>query len=216
MERGATVRASRVTLNVPGAEVPITVGASLVLVYLAVVPVATMLYASLRASFLSNASHWSLANCARTFGDPAFYRLLGNTVLYGGAVAACAVVLGFGLAFLYARTDTPFRALGMATALVPLIVPGILNSVAGLFLASPRIGLLNGGRTAARAFVQRLFVARDDLRSDDARRADRVHHGRRGVHLDGSQARLHHRHTPSAAQYNELERQFRGLLGMPG
>ncbi len=143
MARGAAVRSSRVTLTVPGAEVPITVGATLVLVYLAVVPVATMLYASLHAGFLSGTSHWSLANYTRTFGDPAFYRLLGNTVLYGGGVAVFAVVLGFGLAFLYARTDTPFRALGMTTALVPLIVPGILNSVAWLFLASPRIGLLN-------------------------------------------------------------------------
>jgi len=143
MRRALPVRASRATLRAPAAEGPIMVGASLLLVYLAVVPVATMVYASLHVGFLSDASRWSLANYVRAFGDAGFYRLLGNTLAYGGAVALLAIVLGFGLAFLYARTDVPFRRLGMATALVPLILPGILNTVAWLFLASPRIGILN-------------------------------------------------------------------------
>ncbi|HEX3465328.1 MAG TPA: iron ABC transporter permease [Candidatus Elarobacter sp.] len=143
MSRDLSLRASRFTLRAPAAENALMAGASLILAYLAIVPVATMLYASFHSGFLSPDSHWSLVNYARAFGDPGFYRLLGNTALYGGGVALLAVVLGFGLAFLYARTDAPLRGLGMATALVPLIVPGILNTVAWLFLASPRIGLLN-------------------------------------------------------------------------
>jgi iron(III) transport system permease protein len=143
MNRGVPLRHSRFALRAPAAETAIMGGASLILVYLAVVPVATMIYASLHTGFLGNDSQWSLANYAAAFSDPAFYRLLGNSALYGGGVAALAVVLGFGLAFLYARTDAPLRGLGMATALVPLILPGILNTVAWLFLASPRIGLLN-------------------------------------------------------------------------
>ncbi len=118
-------------------------GASLILVYLAVVPVGTMLYASFHTGFLTNDAHWSLANYARAFGNPAFYGVLADTLVYGGGVAVLALVAGFGLAFLYTRTDAPFRVLGMATALVPLILPGILNTVAWLFLASPRIGILN-------------------------------------------------------------------------
>jgi len=123
------VRASRATLRMPSFEAPVMVGASLILVYLAVVPVATMIYASFHEDFLGAAPHWSLANYARTFADRQFYGLLWNTFLYGAGVAALAVVLGFGLAFLYARTNAPFRALCMATALVPLILPGILNTV---------------------------------------------------------------------------------------
>jgi iron(III) transport system permease protein len=130
-------------------ETAIMGGASLLLVYLAVVPVATMIYASLHSGFLTDDSHWSLANYATAFGDPTFYRLLGNSALYGGGVALLAVALGFGLAFLYARTDAPLRGLGMTTALVPLILPGILNTVSWLFLASPRIGLLNAVSQAA-------------------------------------------------------------------
>lgn len=118
-------------------------GASLVLAYLAVVPVATMLYASFHTGFLTDASRWSVENYAHALSDPGFYRLLGSSLVYGAGVALLALAAGFGLAFLYVRTDAPFRRLGVTTALVPLILPGILNTVAWLFLASPRIGILN-------------------------------------------------------------------------
>jgi iron(III) transport system permease protein len=137
------LRASRASIRTPSAEFPLLAGSTLILVYLAVVPVGTMLYASFHTGFLSADAHWSLANYARAFGDPAFYGLLGSTLVYGGGVALLALAAGFGLAFLYVRTDAPLRALGMTTAIVPLIVPGILNTVAWLFLASPRIGILN-------------------------------------------------------------------------
>ncbi len=143
MRRAIPLRASRTSLRAPAAEGFIMAGASLLLAYLAIVPVATMLYASFHVGFLSDSAHWSIANYTRSFSDPAFYRLLGNTLAYGASVAVLAIVLGFGLAFLYARTDAPLRSLGMATALVPLILPGILNTVSWLFLASPRIGILN-------------------------------------------------------------------------
>jgi iron(III) transport system permease protein len=142
------LRASRATLRLPSAEMPLMAGASLILVYLAVVPVGTMLYASFHTGFLSSDARWSLANYTHAFANPAFYGVLANTLVYGGAVALLALAAGFGLAFLYARTDAPFRALGMATAIVPLILPGILNTVAWLFLASPRIGLLNAASEA--------------------------------------------------------------------
>ena len=135
--------ADRKRWRLPSADVPLMAGASLILVYLAVVPVATMLYASFHTGFLSETSHWSVANYARAFSDPAFYRIFANSMIYGAGVTVLALAVGFGLAFLYARTDAPFRSLGIATALVPLIVPGILNTVAWLFLTSPRIGILN-------------------------------------------------------------------------
>jgi iron(III) transport system permease protein len=137
------LRASRTLLRAPSAEAPLMAGASLILVYLAVIPVATMLYASFQHGFLGTDAHWSLENYARLFADPVFYKLFANTLLYGAGVSVVALSLGFGFAFLYARTDAPLRIFGIMTALVPLIVPGILNTVAWLFLASPRIGLLN-------------------------------------------------------------------------
>jgi iron(III) transport system permease protein len=144
MARTVPLRAARTTLRAPAAEVPIMAGASVILAYLAVVPVATMLYASFHTGFLSDGAKWSVANYVRAFSDAGFYTLLLNTLVYGAGVAVLTIALGFGLAFLYARTDAPFKKLGVATALVPLILPGILNTVSWLFLASPRIGILNG------------------------------------------------------------------------
>jgi iron(III) transport system permease protein len=103
-----------------------------------------MLYASFHTGFLSDGAKWSVQNYVTAFTDPGFYKLLLNTLVYGAGVAVLTIALGFGLAFLYARTDAPFKKLGIATALVPLILPGILNTVSWLFLASPRIGILNG------------------------------------------------------------------------
>ncbi len=149
MARSVPLRASRTTLRAPAVETPIMAGASLILAYLAVVPVATMLYASFHTGFLGTDAAWSVQNYVRAFSNAGFYRLLGNTLLYGGGVAVLTIALGFGLAFLYARTDAPFKKLGIATALVPLILPGILNTVSWLFLASPRIGILNAMTEAA-------------------------------------------------------------------
>jgi iron(III) transport system permease protein len=116
---------------------------ALIVAYLAVVPVATMLYASVQAGFLTNDAHWSFDNYVRTFSDAAFYRLVLNSLIFGLGVALVAIVLGFSLAFLYTRTNAPLRTFGMLTALIPLIIPGILNTVAWLFLLSPRIGIIN-------------------------------------------------------------------------
>lgn len=121
----------------------VLVGTTLLVAYLALVPVVTMLYASFQIGFLSPEAHWSFANYARALTNATFWRLLGNSVLYALGVSTLAIVLGFALAFITIRTNAPLRGLAVVTALVPLIVPGILNTVAWLFLLSPRIGLLN-------------------------------------------------------------------------
>lgn len=129
------------------------VSVAIVVAYLALVPVATMIFASLQSGFLTDSAHWSLDNYVRTFGDATFYRLVVNSLIFGLGVALVAIVLGFSLAFLYTRTNAPFRTFGMLTALIPLIIPGILNTVAWLFLLSPRIGIIN-------AFTESLFHVR--------------------------------------------------------
>jgi iron(III) transport system permease protein len=66
-----------------------------------------------------------------------------NSFAFAGGSTVLAVVLGTGLAHLVVRTDVPFKPLMYAASLVPLIVPGILHSIAWIFLASPQIGVLN-------------------------------------------------------------------------
>ncbi|MGH3435177.1 MAG: ABC transporter permease [Sciscionella sp.] len=119
--------------------------AALAVAYLALVPVGTMVVASLRSAFLSNTpSHWTFANYASTFTSDGFGSLVVNSFGYALGTAVVSTVIGFGLAWLVTRTNTPAKGFARVAALVPLIIPGILNTVAWALLFSPRTGPLNG------------------------------------------------------------------------
>jgi iron(III) transport system permease protein len=66
-----------------------------------------------------------------------------NSLVFALGSTALAIGLGTTLAYLVARTDVPFKPLMFAASLVPLIIPGILHTIAWIFLASPQIGILN-------------------------------------------------------------------------
>ena len=118
--------------------------AALAVAYLALVPMGTMLYASLRTNFLGfQPGTWTFENYVKTFTASGFGSLVGNSFLYAGATAVLSTVIGFGLAWLVTRTNTPAKAFARVAALVPLIIPGILNTVAWSLLLSPERGPIN-------------------------------------------------------------------------
>jgi iron(III) transport system permease protein len=118
--------------------------AALVVAYLAVVPIGTMLYASLRTQFLGNTpGSWTFRHFTDTFTAPGFGALVRNSFVYAGATAVVSTVAGFGLAWLVVRTNTPAKGFARVAALVPLIIPGILNTVAWSLLLSPQRGPVN-------------------------------------------------------------------------
>ena len=118
--------------------------AAAIVAYLALVPMATMLIASLKTTFLSNTpSHWTFSNYTETFTAPGFGTLVANSFIYAGATAVVCTVVGFGLAWLVARTNAPAKGFAIAVALVPLIIPGIVNTTAWALLLSPEQGPLN-------------------------------------------------------------------------
>jgi iron(III) transport system permease protein len=125
--------------------------AALAVAYLALVPLGTMLVASLQSSFLGEtASHWSIQHYVSTFAGAGFGQLVVNSFAYALATAVVSTCLGFGLAWLVSRTNTPAKAFARAAALVPLIIPGILNTVAWALLLSPQTGPLNSLLAAVR------------------------------------------------------------------
>lgn len=117
---------------------------ALVVAYLAVVPVATMLYATFRTSFLSSgSSSWTFDHLLDTVREPGFGDLVTTSVIYSAASAVVATTLGFCLAWLVARTDCPWKPLIWGAALFPIILPGILGTMAWTLLLSPDAGALN-------------------------------------------------------------------------
>jgi iron(III) transport system permease protein len=118
--------------------------AAVVVAYLALVPLGTMLFASLQTNFLGfEPSTWTFENYVTTFTASGFGSLVANSFLYAAATAILSTVIGFGLAWLVTRTNTPAKGFARIAALVPLIIPGILNTVAWSLLLSPERGPLN-------------------------------------------------------------------------
>lgn len=112
--------------------------------YLALVPVAAMLYASVRTRFLStDEAAWTLNNFFKTVRSPQFVELVSTSVTYAALSSLFATVLGFALAFLATRTDCPWRILIWGAALFPIVMPGILGTMAWILLLSPNAGVLN-------------------------------------------------------------------------
>jgi iron(III) transport system permease protein len=118
--------------------------AAIAVAYLALVPVGTMLYASFQSDFLGTTpSVWTLHNYVSTFTADGFGGLVYNSFVYAAATSIFATVVGFGLAWLVVRTNTPAKGFARIAALVPLILPGILNTVAWSLLLSPQRGQAN-------------------------------------------------------------------------
>ncbi|MBD0735637.1 ABC transporter permease [Streptomyces sp. CBMA29] len=123
---------------------PLLAAVAVVVAYLALVPAGTMAVASLQTSFLSAApTSWTLRHYTETLGDPDFWTLVGNSFGYAAATAVISTVVGFGLAYLVTRTNTPAKFFARVAALIPLIIPGILNTVAWALLFAPHTGALN-------------------------------------------------------------------------
>lgn len=123
----------------PGLGRVLIVGGALgLIVYVAVVPI----------GYLVRGTFWNGRGLTLEFFRSA-YSAIGlstmvvNSLLFAVGSTVVAVGLGTVLAYLVVRTDLRGRKIVFALALVPLIMPGILHTIAWIFLASPRIGLFN-------------------------------------------------------------------------
>lgn len=106
--------------------------------YLAVVP----LYYLLWGTFF-DAEGFTLEAFARAYGAAGIDSMVINSFLFAAGAAVVSLVVGTVLAYLNVRTDVPFKGLFFAASMIPLIIPGILYTIAWILLASPEIGLLN-------------------------------------------------------------------------
>ncbi|HWP35521.1 MAG TPA: iron ABC transporter permease [Thermodesulfobacteriota bacterium] len=111
--------------------------------YLAVTPVAFLLYGSVQPDFLMRKGGFTLAHYAHAYTDREFYRLLMNSVGYAVGVCVLTFVLGAALAWICERTNTPGRRFFAPLAVMTYIIPGVLTTIAWILLLSPRIGLIN-------------------------------------------------------------------------
>lgn len=125
----------------PALLVPV-VGAG-VLIYLAVLPLLMLLVGSFQAEVAPREFVYTLQNYQKAYASEHTYSTFVNSLIFASGSAGLTFLLGTMLAWLTERTNTPLRKLFVPIAVVPLILPGVLESIAWIFLLSPKFGYLN-------------------------------------------------------------------------
>lgn len=110
----------------------------LIIAYLVVAPVAFLIY----NTFAPDGTP-TLSSVRTALSADGVWRMLWNSLVFAIGSALVALVPGTALAYLTVRTNAPMKPVLFATSLVPLIIPGILYTVAWIYLLSGRIGVIN-------------------------------------------------------------------------
>jgi iron(III) transport system permease protein len=123
----------------------IVIGACVALTfYIGVIPLAFLLWQSFfTPQSAAKAAEFTLGNYASAYSSPETLRLFWNSLKFASGAALFAFFVGTALAWMNERTNTPFKALFFALSIIPLIIPGILFTVAWILLGSPKIGIIN-------------------------------------------------------------------------
>jgi iron(III) transport system permease protein len=142
---GAGRRLPRPNLDL---RVLIFVVVALFLAYEILVPLVIMVWSSVTqvpagAPEFFSLSNLTLENYGRAIGSPAAASALRNTAIFAIGTTVVSFTLGGYLAWVVERTNAPWRRAITILCVVRLIIPGILTTVSWIFLASPRIGMLN-------------------------------------------------------------------------
>src|ERR671919_172780 len=114
-----------------------------VLIYLAILPLFMLLKGSFEMEVAPREFVLTLQNYQKAYASEYTYSTFANSLIFASGSAGLTFFLGTVLAWLTERTNTPLRGLFVPIAVVPLILPGVLESIAWIFLLSPKFGYLN-------------------------------------------------------------------------
>jgi iron(III) transport system permease protein len=136
-----SIRAAVPLVREPAFLIPL-LGAG-VLAYLAILPLFMLFYGSFQAEVAPRQFIYTLQNYQAAYASEYTYSTFKNSVIFASGSAGLTFLFGTILAWLVERTNTPLRVIFLPLAVVPLILPGVLESIAWIFLLSPKFGYLN-------------------------------------------------------------------------
>jgi iron(III) transport system permease protein len=121
------------------------IGVSVAIVaYLALIPLAFLLWQSFfTPQTASKAAEFTFGNYVNAYSSLETLRLFFNSIKFAAGTSLFSFCVGTLLAWMNERTNTPFKSLFFALSIIPLIIPGILFTVAWILLGSPKIGIIN-------------------------------------------------------------------------
>src|SRR5713226_2662170 len=115
----------------------------LILLWLIVIPLGEMLVSSFRSGHPAAPGPFTLKNYLVAYTRPLTYRMILNTLVFAAGGTAITTVIAVFFAWLLERTDMPLQNLCWSLLLIPLAMPGLLFSMAYVFLLMPQSGLVN-------------------------------------------------------------------------
>jgi iron(III) transport system permease protein len=133
------LRASRRRFS-PGDAIPLI--AVVVLIFLVAMPIYRLIEGSFQTG-IGNDKHWTADNYNEAYTSPFTWPTLKNSFIFAVGSSLLAFVMAFSLAWLVERTNVPFARFFLLIAVVPLIVPGILETISWTFLFNRRTGIVN-------------------------------------------------------------------------
>lgn len=121
----------------------ILLAATVVVVYLTLIPIVMVIYGSFRDGPPGTEAAFTFKNYVSAFDNPRLYRSMLNSLVFALGGGSVAFAIGSFLAWITERTNTPWKGVVYAAVFTEIMIPGILESVALVLLYSPKIGLVN-------------------------------------------------------------------------
>jgi iron(III) transport system permease protein len=91
---------------------------------------------------LTTGAGFGLSNITAAYSVPGTSEMLLNSVMFACGSAFVSTVTGTALAFFCVRSNAPLKPLLYAASIVPLIVPGILYTIAWVYLIGGNVGVI--------------------------------------------------------------------------
>jgi iron(III) transport system permease protein len=142
-------RAQRLRRRLPGdPRTIIFVAVAAILVWEIAIPLVILVVGSFSGARPGSDEFFAISsltpdNYIRAFDSQRLGGVLWDTMLFAVGTTVISFVLGTYLAWVVERTNTPLRGFITLMMVLRLILPGVLTTIAWIFLASPRIGTLN-------------------------------------------------------------------------
>ena len=106
-------------------------------------PILTLIYHSFTISEWGKPVIYTFDNYVKIFTVPRYLAAIKNSIIISASTTAFAGILGIMLAWITARTNTPFRGKLEPLNMIPYFLSPFVGAISWTYILSPRIGFLN-------------------------------------------------------------------------
>jgi iron(III) transport system permease protein len=111
--------------------------------YLVLGPLLLLIVGSFTSGRPGDFTSFSLDNYVQAYYNPKTLEFFFNSLAFAAGSMSIGLSLAIIFAWLIERTNTPFRDIAYVMVISPMAIPGMLLSIAWVFLLSSRIGIFN-------------------------------------------------------------------------